>query len=123
MLLDIVFLCLRGHEELGLHVDFAELRDTPAQLKKRLHTIEDTHVSKSNLPNKFQLGVLRESGDSLRDSEHGADNIVRGVTKSPVKMLEKDTPLTNTKKITHQSSLRPSRAASTLPSQQALIIA
>lgn len=70
-------------EQLRLHVNLAEFRDTSTQLQERLHSIQDTHVGESNLLDKLQLGMLRERGNSLCHPEHGADDIMRGISQRP----------------------------------------
>lgn len=84
---------LRGLEELGLHVDLAELRYTATQLHKRLHPIQDAHVCEPDFPDEFQFGVLRERWNCLGDSKHGADDVVGGISQSPVEhKLERNKP-------------------------------
>lgn len=58
------------------HVDLAKLCDATAQLEKTLDAFQDAHVRKSDLFNKLQFGVLRQCGNGLGDSKHGADNVV-----------------------------------------------
>lgn len=70
-------------EQLRLHVNLAEFRDTTTQLQQRLHSIQDTHVRESNLLDEFQLRMLRERGNSLCHPEHSADDIMRGVSQRP----------------------------------------
>lgn len=41
-------------------------------------------MCKSDFADELQLGVFGQCGDGLGDSEHGADDIVRGVTEGPV---------------------------------------
>lgn len=45
-------------KKLRFHVDLAEFRHTAAQLKERLHPVQDAHVRKANLPDELQLGML-----------------------------------------------------------------
>lgn len=85
-------------EQLGLHVNLAEFRDTTTELQQRLHSIQDTHVRKSNLLDELQLGMLRERGNGLGNPEHGANDVVRGISQRPVNQklamsLSNHTPL------------------------------
>lgn len=67
---------LRCNEQLGLHVEPAELSHTPSELQICLYSLQDPHVSEANLSNELQLGVLRKRGDRLRHLEHTADDVV-----------------------------------------------
>lgn len=75
---------LGGFEELGFHVDLAEFRDASAQLQQGLHAVENAHVCEPNLSDKFQLRMLREGRNGLRDSEHSANNVVGGISQCPI---------------------------------------
>jgi len=61
---------------LWLHVDSTQLGKTTAQLKEGLKTLQNPHMSESDLLDKFKLGVFGQSGYRLRDPEHRTDDIM-----------------------------------------------
>lgn len=68
----------------GLHVQFAELSYASGQLQIRLQTFENPHMSKTDLADELELGVLGKRRDRLGDLEHGADYIMGRVPETPV---------------------------------------
>lgn len=87
-----------------------------------LHALEDAHVREADLADELEFRVLTEGWDRLRDLEHAADDVVRGVAECPGIMLAAWSSSQMTTDTYHRS-LRMSRASSTLVSWQALIIA
>lgn len=74
-------------KQFGFHVDFAELRDTATQLEKCLNTLQYPHMSESNLLDELELRVFGQNRNAFGHFEHSADDIVRRITKIPVRIV------------------------------------
>lgn len=45
-------------EELWLHVNLAQLRNTPAELQQRLHAVQNAHMREADFLDELEFGVL-----------------------------------------------------------------
>lgn len=106
------------NEQLWLHVQLTELSYTPSKLKIGLHSLQDPHVSESNLTNEFKLRVLCERRNRFCHLEHTADDVVGRVAQSPDQMLARRESLCIqiAGRVTHHNSFRASNASSTFRS-------
>lgn len=63
-------------EQPRLHVNFAQFRQTAAQLQKRLHSLQDAHMGEANLLDEFKFRVFRKRRNHLSHPEHSAYDVV-----------------------------------------------
>lgn len=47
-----------GREELWLHVNLTQLRNTPAELQQSLHAVQNAHVREANFLDELEFRVL-----------------------------------------------------------------
>jgi hypothetical protein len=74
-------------KQFGFHIDFAELCDTATQLEKCLDALQYPHMGESNFLDKLELRVFRQNWNAFGHFEHSADDIVRRITKIPIKTV------------------------------------
>jgi hypothetical protein len=63
-------------EQVRLHVNFAQFRQTAAQLQERLHSLQDAHMGEANLLDEFKFRMFRERRNLLSHPEHSAYDVV-----------------------------------------------